>query len=114
MLERMGDIALTINVEQRFPIAWVLEGAVFADIGNVWLFNKSDEFPDGQFSFNNFFKSLAVGVGLGLRANISIITIRADFGIPLYDPGFQETYRWRPPHWRFNQIVTNIGIDYPF
>ena len=114
MLERMGDISLVVNIEQRFPIVWIFEGAVFADIGNVWLFNKSDEFPDGEFRFNNFFKSLAVGIGLGLRANISIVTIRADFGIPLYDPGYAEYRRWRPSHWRFNQIVTNIGIDYPF
>lgn len=114
VLERMGDISMVLNLEQRFPIAWIFEGAVFADIGNVWLFNKSEEFPEGEFRFDNMFKSMAVGVGLGLRANISILTIRADFGIPLYDPGHVESLRWRPPHWKWNQIVTNIGIDYPF
>ena len=114
VFERMGDLSLTLNVEQRFPIAWIFEGAVFADVGNVWLFNPSEQFPGGEFSFSNFFSSLAAGIGLGLRANISILTIRADFAIPLYDPSYSPEQRWRPAHWRFNQIVTNFGIDYPF
>lgn len=114
MLERMGDISLVINLEQRFPIAWILEGAVFADIGNVWLLRKSEVFPDGEFRFNNMFRSMAMGVGVGIRANISILTLRIDFGLPVYDPGFDETSRWRPQHWRWNSLVTNFGIDYPF
>lgn len=114
ILERMGDMTLVINLEQRFPIAWVLEGAIFADIGNVWLIHKSEEFPDGEFRFNNMFRSMAMGAGLGIRANISILTLRLDFGLPIYDPGYSEDFRWRPAHWKFNQIVTNFGIDYPF
>jgi len=114
VLERMGDISMVINLEQRFPIAWILEGAVFVDAGNVWLLNKSEEFPDGEFDFKTIFRSIALGTGIGIRANISIITLRIDFGLPLYDPGYAEEYRWRPKHWRFNQIVTNFGIDYPF
>lgn len=114
MLEKMGDMTLVINLEQRFPIAWILEGAIFADIGNVWLIHKSEEFPDGEFRFNNMFRSMAMGAGIGIRANISILTLRLDFGLPLYDPGYNKEYRWRPEHWNFNQIVTNFGIDYPF
>lgn len=114
VLERMGDMSLVINLEQRFPIAWIFEGAVFADAGNVWLLNRSEEFPDGEFSFRNLFRSIALGAGIGLRANISIVTIRVDVALPLYDPGYAEEDRWRPRHWSFNQIVTNFGIDYPF
>lgn len=114
MLEKMGDMTMVINLEQRFPIAWVLEGAIFADIGNVWLIHKSEEFPDGEFRFNNMFRSMAIGAGIGIRANISILTLRLDFGLPIYDPGYNKEYRWRPEHWKFSSIVTNFGFDYPF
>ncbi|MCR5821536.1 MAG: BamA/TamA family outer membrane protein [Bacteroidales bacterium] len=114
VIERMGDMTLVLNVEERFPIFGIFEGAAFADMGNVWLLNQSDDFPDGEFRLDKFFDEIAVGVGLGLRVNVSIVTLRVDFGIPLYDPGYDKRERWRLPHWRFNQIVTNFGIDYPF
>ena len=31
-----GDFKMEANVEYRFPIVWKLEGALFADAGNVW------------------------------------------------------------------------------
>ncbi|MBR1850361.1 MAG: BamA/TamA family outer membrane protein [Bacteroidales bacterium] len=113
-IERMGDLSLVINLEERFPIAGMFEGAVFADMGNVWLLNPSDQFPNGEFNLGRAPSEVAVGFGLGLRANISIVTLRLDVGIPLYDPGFDQALRWRPPHWQMDQLVTNIGIDYPF
>ncbi|MBR1644644.1 MAG: BamA/TamA family outer membrane protein [Bacteroidales bacterium] len=114
VLERVGDIQLVLNAELRFPLFRIFEGAAFVDAGNVWLLNSNSEFPGGEMRLSTLPSSIAVGTGLGLRLNVSIITIRADFAIPLYDPGFPSTARWRPPHWRFNQIVTNLGIDYPF
>ena len=57
---------------------------------------------------------IALGVGLGLRVNVSIATLRLDFAIPLYDPGFSSALRWRPAHWNIDQVVTNFGINYPF
>ena len=83
-------------------------------MGNVWLFRPSDQYPNGHIKLNSLPKEVAVGAGLGLRVTIAIATLRIDFGIPFYDPGYDEGQRWRPPHWRFNQIVTNFGINYPF
>ena len=114
VLERVGDIQLVLNAEYRFPLISLLEGALFVDAGNVWLVNNSSEFPGGQFSFKDFYKSIATGIGIGVRANISIVTLRADFAIPLYDPGANEDKQWRPHYWKFNQITVNFGIDYPF
>lgn len=114
MLEHVGDISLTINFEERFPIAGPIEGALFTDIGNVWLAHASEEFPLGHFEWNRFYKEMGIGAGIGLRANISILTLRLDFAIPLYDPSYLESERWRLGKLRFNQFVTNIGIDYPF
>lgn len=112
--ERVGDLQFVVNFEERFPIFSIFEGAIFADMGNVWLFNPSDMYPGGELKWKDFLKEIAVGVGLGLRVNVSIATLRIDFAIPLYDPGFEESLRWRPPHWNLSQIVTNFGINYPF
>ena len=114
MLEHVGDLSLTINLEERFPIAGPLEGAIFTDIGNVWLAHESKEFPLGHFEWNRFYKELGIGAGIGVRANISILTLRLDFAIPIYDPSYIESERWRFGKLKFNQFVTNIGIDYPF
>lgn len=114
MLERVGDLQLVANIEGRFPIVSILEGAVFADMGNVWLLNPSDQYPGGELRWGHVLEEIAVGLGFGLRLNVSIATLRVDFGIPLYDPGYDTELRWRPRHWRFNQIVTNFGINYPF
>lgn len=114
MIERVGDLQLVLNLEERFPIAGIFEGAVFADMGNVWLLNPSDQYPGGELKWGEILNEIAVGVGFGIRLNISIATLRLDFAIPLYDPGYDESYRWRPPHWALNQIVTNFGINYPF
>lgn len=113
-VERVGDLQLVMNVEGRFPIAGIFEGAVFADMGNVWLFRPSEQYPDGHIKWNSLPTEIAIGAGLGLRVTVAIATLRIDFGIPFYDPGYAPELRWRPPHWRFNQIVTNFGINYPF
>lgn len=114
MLERVGDLQLVLNFEGRFPIVSILEGAVFADMGNVWLLNPTSQYDGGEIKWSSLPREVAVGIGAGLRVNVSIATLRVDFAIPLYDPGYGETLRWRPPHWHFNQIVTNFGINYPF
>ena len=114
LLERVGDLQLVLNLEGRFPIAGIFEGALFSDIGNVWLLNPSDEYSGGHIKWNSIPSELAVGLGVGLRVNVSIATLRVDFALPLYDPGYSADLRWRPAHWRFNQLVTNFGINYPF
>ena len=114
IFERVGDLSLVVNIEDRFHLFGMFEGAVFLDMGNIWLLRPSSEFPDGNFNFKTFIPQIAMGGGLGLRMNISIITLRLDFAIPFYDPQYSPSQRWRFPHWKWNQIVTNFGIDYPF
>ncbi len=114
MLERVGDLQLVLNLEGRFPIVGIFEGALFADIGNVWLLNASDQYPGGEITWANLGRDLAVGVGLGLRINVTIATLRLDLALPLYDPGFAAGQRWRPSQWDFTSLVANFGINYPF
>jgi outer membrane protein assembly factor BamA len=114
VFERVGDMMMVVNLEDRFHLFGIFEGAAFLDMGNIWLLRPSDEFPNGNFTFNSFLSDIAIGGGLGLRLNISIITLRLDFAIPFYDPQCVKGERWRFPYWRWNQVVTNFGIDYPF
>ncbi len=113
-LERVGDISLTFNIEDRFKLFSIFEGAIFADAGNVWLLRESPEFPDGEFKFGKFLSQMALGAGLGLRANISILTLRLDFAVPIYEPGATPENRWTISDFSWRNIVTNFGIDYPF
>lgn len=119
-VEQTGDIKLEANMEYRFDIVSFLEGAVFVDAGNVWLNNKSEERPGAQFRFNSFYKQIAVGTGLGLRADFSFLIFRLDLAFPLRKPYLPEGERWvigdiyGYDGWGRENLVLNIAIGYPF
>ena len=123
-IERTGDIQFVLNIEDRFPLVGPLEGALFLDAGNVWLLYPNESQPGGHLSLRGLMPSMAVGTGFGLRLNVSILTLRLDVGLPLYDPGYGQGARFRPPHWSeyarnlkdfsLGPATLNLGIDYPF
>ena len=110
---------LEANLEYRFKIFWVVEGAWFVDAGNIWSINKDDKRQGGDFSFKRFYKEIALGTGLGLRLDFDFFIFRTDFGLKLHDPALPENKRWKfqtderfvlkSSNWAFN-----IGIGYPF
>ena len=112
--DQMGDLTIVFNLEERFPIFGPVEGALFTDIGNVWLYKKDEYMPGADFQFKNIISDMALGIGFGLRFKISILTLRLDLSLPTYDPGYDTPNRWRFKQWRFSSINTNFGIDYPF
>jgi outer membrane protein assembly factor BamA len=111
-----GDIKLEANLEYRFKMFWVLEGAFFIDAGNVWSLN-SDEFEGGLFRKDKFYKEFAVGSGFGTRLDFSFFIFRIDLGVKLRDPALSEGQRWivgnRALNWQYDFTI-NIGIGYPF
>ncbi|MBU8891641.1 MAG: outer membrane protein assembly factor [Bacteroidales bacterium] len=111
-----GDIKLEANLEYRFKMFWLIEGALFIDAGNVWNLN-SDEFEGGLFRKNEFYKEFAIGSGVGTRFDFSFFIFRLDMGIKLRDPAFPENERWvfgnRSLNWQ-DDFTINIGIGYPF
>ena len=109
----VGEIMLVTNIEQRFPIISIFEGAVFTDIGNVWSYYDWDM---GVVSFKpkNILKTIALDAGFGLRANVSIATIRLDVALPLFDPSYPLGEQWIGNHWKWSKIALNFGINYPF
>ena len=119
--DQTGDMRLEANVEYRFPIYSVFKGAVFADAGNVWLVREDPDREGGLFKRNNLINDIAVGVGAGLRIDVTFFVLRFDVAFPLSKPWLPENERWvtrqiraRDRDWRRDNLVLNIAIGYPF
>ena len=95
---RTADIKLEANAEYRFKLFWVLEGALFLDAGNIWSVNPDSERIGAKFSWNSFYKEIAVGTGLGMRMDFSFVIFRVDLGFRWHDPAkpLKETMDF---HW---------------
>lgn len=119
----VAPIQLVFNIEERFPLFGIFEGAVFADLGNVWEWqswgvntrhNSSRQVQNYKFEPLEILKGFALDAGLGLRAKISVITLRLDLALPIYDPNYGPDQRWFNTHWAWNILALNFGINYPF
>lgn len=127
-IDRTGDIKMEFNSELRFDIVQLfagfikLNGALFADAGNIWLARKDPGFPGGEFKFSTLGQDIATDVGAGARFDIaSFITLRFDLAFPIKKPYVFENNGWvfnqinfGDPTWRANNLVLNIAIGYPF
>lgn len=118
--DQAGDIKLEANVEYRTKIAGFVNGAVFVDAGNVWLLNEDKDKPGGKFS-KEFLSEVAIGAGVGLRFDFSILILRTDFSIPIRVPYYEKGNRWSfneidfsDKRWRKDNLMLNIAIGYPF
>ncbi len=111
-----ADLKLEVNLEYRFDIIWVLEGAFFLDAGNIWAINKYDDRPGAQFELDSFAKELAIGTGFGARFDFEFILFRLDLGMKIRDPELSEGKRWIHLHRGIESgdFAWNIGIGYPF
>jgi len=113
-----GDIQLEANFEYRFHIVSYLKGALFVDAGNVWLRENDAAREGGQFT-NDFYKSIAVGAGIGFRFDYSYFVIRLDMAYKFRNPYPDEFGRYRFYPNGLHQIslddtVYNLAIGYPF
>ncbi|MBK0378359.1 translocation and assembly module lipoprotein TamL [Mucilaginibacter segetis] len=98
-LDQFGEIKIVANAEYRYKLAdnffgSKLKGAFFADAGNVWRLNKQAENPNGEFRFNNLLQSTAIGVGFGLRFDLSFFIFRLDAAFKFKDPQFYGSDQW--------------------
>lgn len=111
-----GDIKLEANIEYRFKLFWVLEGALFVDAGNVWAINKSDERPGALFNPGNFYRDIAVGTGLGTRFDFSFFLFRLDLGLKTRNPVLPDGEKWLFGNRKItgSDLQLNVGIGYPF
>ena len=96
-----GNLKLEANIEYRFKVFWMVEGALFADAGNVW-------------SQRITLKDTALDWGTGVRVNLSFLIMRIDLGIKLHDPSREQT--WVAPNDWFKKdgFAVHFGVGYPF
>jgi len=85
--EAIGGIAMFLgNLELRFPLLWLLSGAVFLDSGNVWGDRHQVSirgFQDGLRSGTYNPLNVAYGAGGGLRFMTPVGPFRVDYGLKL-------------------------------
>ncbi len=113
-LDETGTLKIEANLEYRFPLFGDLHGALFLDAGNVWLLEKDDSRPGGEFKLKTFADQIALNTGTGLRYDLEFMVLRLDFGIAIHAPyntgkkgyynipGFGKGFAW------------HFAIGYPF
>ncbi len=113
-VNQVGDMKLEFSIENRLKVSELFEFAQFIDAGNIWTLKKYDSQPGGQFTFNTFYKEIAVAYGLGLRLDLTFLVIRFDLGVKAYDPGLDESHRFVLFRKPFRNMAFHFGIGYPF
>ncbi len=128
-IDRTGDIKGEMNGEYRFPItplfggALKMNGAIFADAGNIWLANKDSTYVGGEFALKKLHQDIAMDVGAGTRFDIaSFLTFRLDVAMPVKKPyifNANSGWVWKDidfsnSDWRKNNVIIQFSIGYPF
>ena len=111
-----GDMKLEANAEMRFPMFWKVGGAVFVDAGNVWTIHDTRSSEGVLGKFTDFYKSIALDTGFGVRLDLGFILIRLDAGMILHDPSRDAGMRWVSPlQWlQSGNSAIHFGVGYPF
>ncbi|KAA6352328.1 Translocation and assembly module TamA [termite gut metagenome] len=113
-MDQTGDIKLEGNIEYRFRIINDIHGAVFADTGNIWMLRSDPDRPGGTFNLKRLPQEMALGTGVGLRYDLSVMVIRFDCGIAIHTP-YETT---RKGYYNIPKFANGLGlhfaIGYPF
>jgi hypothetical protein len=120
--DQTGNLLLEGNLEYRFNIIKMFKGALFTDMGNIWLtkneFNTDDQ---KNFQIGEFYKQFYIGGGFGLRFDFDYFAIRMDLGFPIRVPYKDGAESWvikeaKPfnADWQRQNLVFNIAVGYPF
>ncbi|MCU0391448.1 MAG: BamA/TamA family outer membrane protein [Thermoflexibacter sp.] len=113
LIEQPGELLLEMNMELRKKLFGFVHGAFFIDAGNTWMLTQNSR-QGSQFLFKSFWNEIAVGTGLGLRFDFSLVIMRFDFGIKVWNPALPLSQRFVLPRWTLDQTTFNLGIGYPF
>lgn len=116
-IERIGDVKMEASVEYRSVIFKYLEGAVFWDMGNIWLRkDPSGTLTGSSFQWNHILDDFAIGAGIGARLNFDFFILRFDGAVKLRDPQLPDGREWVYGYKPFDigDITLNFAIGYPF
>ena len=110
---QVGDIKLENNLEYRFKIWYVFYGALWSDLGNIWLLKEDPERPGSGIRLGSILKESYFTSGVGLRVDLNFLVLRADYGAVLYLPVFSQGFNWI---WQNKLPLYGLvfGIGYPF
>lgn len=108
-----ANLKISISSELRFNIFNNTNGAIFADIGNIWNVFDNVETESYKFSGIKSLEEIAVGTGFGLRQDFGLFVVRLDLGFKTYNPANDINRKWLKD-FNFRNSVLNIGINYPF
>ncbi len=120
--DQTGNVLLEGNLEYRFNIIKMFKGALFTDMGNIWLTKNEYNIDDQKnFQIGEFYKQLYIGGGFGLRFDFDYFAIRMDLGFPIRVPYKDGSESWvikeaKPfnADWQRQNLVFNIAVGYPF
>ncbi len=127
-IDQAGDIKLELNGEYRFAMIKLfsgsvsLNGALFADAGNIWLTRKDPSLEGANFEFKNLYQDIAISTGAGVRLDLGgFLVLRFDWAFPVKKPYVKSNAGWvikdvdlGDPDWRKKNLNFNIAIGYPF
>jgi len=108
-----ANLKIAVNLEYRFPIVGDINGALFADAGNIWNVFDNVEDPDATFNGISSLADIALGTGFGIRYDFTYFLLRLDLGFKTYNPAEETSKRWFRDY-NFANSVLQIGINYPF
>jgi outer membrane protein assembly factor BamA len=110
---QIGDIRFGGSIEYRFSFGKIIKSAAFIDAGNVWTFQEDINRIGGQFT-SNWYKEIAVSIGLGVRLDFDFFIVRFDIGMPITNPALPDGEKWIfQPKTKFNAESKAVyGDDY--
>lgn len=110
-----GDIILEFNLEYRFDLFWLMDGALFFDGGNIWTLKTDPDRPGSKFT-SDFYKQIALGYGWGVRFDFTYFLIRFDFGYKLRSPyiNSETNSHFIPLDGQGFFGNLNVAVNYPF
>ncbi len=114
LVDQPGDVKLEMNVEYRTKLFSVVRWALFADAGNIWTLKADTSRPGSAFG-HSFLNDVAVGIGTGLRFDLSILVLRVDVAVPVRYPWLPDGNKWVfSKAADISNMVLNLAIGYPF
>lgn len=115
-LDQIGDMKFEGNLEYRFKLinnffGTKLKGATFIDFGNVWQLRETG-FEGAKVKFNKLFDQTAIGMGFGLRFDLSYFVFRLDAGFKFKDPQFEGADQYVFKYWYNKGAKRSFKNDY--
>ena len=112
--DQPGDVKLEMNVEYRTKLFSIVRWALFVDAGNIWTRTYDSARVGSAFS-GRFLNDIAVGIGTGLRFDLSILVLRVDLATPVRYPWLPDGHKWEFRRTTdISNMVLNLAIGYPF